>query len=69
MKLPDTRYLFEEVEFHPSNLELIVAGKVCALEPKTYRLLAFLVEHRGRVVTKEEILRGVWRTPQLQTMH
>src|SRR5579862_8845738 len=60
MKLPGVLYRFDEVEFDPSNLRLTVAGEIRALEPKAYRLLAFLVENPGQIVTKEEILRVVW---------
>ena len=48
------------VAFCPSNFELRVEGEVRILEPKSYRLLAFLMEHPGRVVSRGEILREVW---------
>ena len=35
------------------------AGPV-ALRPKTFEVLQFLVEHPGRVVTREEILDAIW---------
>ncbi|MGH9719114.1 MAG: winged helix-turn-helix domain-containing protein [Bryobacteraceae bacterium] len=31
------------------------------LEPKSFRVLLFLIENRGRVVTKEELMKAVWR--------
>ncbi len=58
--LPGQVYRFGGAEFDPSNLQLTVDGAVRPLEPKLYRLLEFLVENQGRVVSKEEILRVVW---------
>ena len=61
MHLPGTIYRFGQVEFDPSNLKLTVAGEKRALEPKSYRLLAYLIEKRGQAVRKEDILRVVWQ--------
>ena len=38
-------------------------GEVIDLTPTEFRLLAFLMEHAGRVVTREQILRAVWDHP------
>lgn len=40
--------------------EVHSAGQVRHLEPQAFDLLAYLVEHRGRVVPKEELLDQVW---------
>jgi Tol biopolymer transport system component/DNA-binding winged helix-turn-helix (wHTH) protein len=42
------------------NRELRRDGKPIALQPKTFDLLAALVERRGRLVTKDELLSVVW---------
>jgi DNA-binding winged helix-turn-helix (wHTH) protein len=60
MESPGVKYRFGEVEFLPLNLQLTVAGQARPLEPKALRLLTFLIENRGRVVPKEEIVRVVW---------
>jgi TolB-like protein/Tfp pilus assembly protein PilF len=39
---------------------VIVAGVPRSLEPKAFRLLQFLIEHRDHVVSKEEILAAIW---------
>src|SRR5207302_1676984 len=39
---------------------VLVDGVAQPLEPKTFRLLQFLIEHRDRVVSKEEIFQAVW---------
>src|SRR5262245_78071 len=36
-------------------------GQEVALEPKAFDVLRFLIEHRDRLVTKDELLDHVWR--------
>jgi len=31
------------------------------LRPKSFEVLRFLAEHAGRVVTKDELMKAVWR--------
>jgi TolB-like protein len=40
--------------------ELRRGGEPVAIEPKAFDLLAFLVRRRDRVVTKDDLLQGVW---------
>ena len=40
--------------------ELTRAGKAMTLSPVEYRLLEYLIERRGAVVTREELLENVW---------
>jgi TolB-like protein len=40
--------------------ELRRGADIVEIEPKAFDLLAFLVLHRDRVVTKDELLQGVW---------
>jgi DNA-binding winged helix-turn-helix (wHTH) protein len=60
MELPQDVYRFGDVELNISNLRLTVSGEVRPLEPKSFRLLQFLIENRHRVVPKDEILSVVW---------
>ena len=60
MELPGAVYRFERFELDPSNVRLTADGAVCQLEPKSFRLLQFLIENRHRVVPKEELLTAVW---------
>jgi two-component system phosphate regulon response regulator PhoB len=39
---------------------LTIRGREVALSPAEFRLLAFLLEHQGRVFSREELLRGAW---------
>src|SRR5262245_42340367 len=54
------RHRFGNVDVDFLNLRVTVDGEPRPLEPKSFRLLQFLIENRGRVVSKEEILRAVW---------
>ena len=58
---PFDLYRFDEFELSPSRRTLLRNGEPVALLPKTFEVLACLVENPGRVLAKEEILRAVWR--------
>ncbi len=59
-ELPQTCYRFGDVVLDLANLRLNVFGEARSLEPKSFRLLQFLIENRHRVVPKDEILTVVW---------
>jgi DNA-binding winged helix-turn-helix (wHTH) protein len=54
------RYRFGEVELDTDTYELRSAGRTVALEPRAFDVLAHLLVHRGRVVSKEELFDAVW---------
>lgn len=51
---------FENVQVDTATRRVTVAGERCELEPKSYRLLTFLIENRERALTKDEIFEQVW---------
>src|SRR5262245_33266071 len=53
-------FLFDDVRVEPANFQVFKAGNALQLEPKTLSLLIFLIENRGRLVEKDEILNTVW---------
>jgi DNA-binding winged helix-turn-helix (wHTH) protein len=53
-------YRFGECELDVAARELRRAGAPVHLEPQALDLLAHLLEHRDRVVSKVELLDGVW---------
>jgi DNA-binding winged helix-turn-helix (wHTH) protein/Tol biopolymer transport system component len=53
-------YRFDEVEIDVQNLRVMVGSEIRAIEPKSFRLLLFLIENSGRVLPKEEIMAAVW---------
>ena len=44
----------------PGTFKAFKAGNAIQLEPKALRLLLFLIENRGRLIEKEEILDAIW---------
>ena len=53
-------YSFDSFVFDPDRFELSRAGDAIALEPQVVSLLAFLIENRARVVSKDELNEKVW---------
>jgi TolB-like protein/DNA-binding winged helix-turn-helix (wHTH) protein len=53
-------FQFDDFEIDTSRIELRFQGRTCAVEPQVFSLLAFLVENRHRMVTREEIVETVW---------
>jgi two-component system, OmpR family, response regulator len=55
-----TRLSARDLELDLVTREVRVAGQVVELQPKEFTLLAFLLRHVGRPVTKTMILEHVW---------
>jgi len=53
-------FLFDDIRVDPATFRAFKADQVIQLEPKTLRLLLFLIENRGRLIEKEEILDAIW---------
>ncbi|HEX2278929.1 MAG TPA: AAA family ATPase [Candidatus Tectomicrobia bacterium] len=53
-------YAFEDYELDLPRYELRYAGKLVKLEPQVFNVLAYLIQHRDRVITKEELLERLW---------
>ena len=51
---------FAGCELDTGAFELRRDGSVVATEPQVFEVLAFLVRHRDRLVSKEELLDEVW---------
>ena len=54
------RYTFARCVLDTATRELTRDGVIVPLEPKGYQVLLFLVEHRDRVVTRDELLSHAW---------
>lgn len=59
-KLGGMVYHFDPFELDTARFELRKDGKICPLEPQVLALLAFLIEHRERLVSKDEIFEKLW---------
>jgi Tol biopolymer transport system component/DNA-binding winged helix-turn-helix (wHTH) protein len=58
---PLSVYRFDGITLDTATMRLLRGQEEFALEPKSFRLLQFLIENRDRVVGKEEIFRVVWQ--------
>ena len=69
--MPQEVFQFEDVTVDLRRVSVWRAGQPVALEPKTFDVLRYLIEHRDRLVTKEELLDTVWKdtfvTPNVLT--
>ena len=57
---PPMRFVFDEFELDDATFRLTSSGDVVAIEPQVFDVLVYLVNHRERVVSKEELLDNVW---------
>jgi TOMM system kinase/cyclase fusion protein len=53
-------YVFADYELDTQRYELRRRGKLCPLEPQGFNVLVYLVQHRDRVVSKEELFAQLW---------
>src|SRR6185503_10148250 len=53
-------FLFADIRVEPHTFRAFKADQVISLEPKTLRLLIFLIENHDRLIEKEEILDAIW---------
>jgi eukaryotic-like serine/threonine-protein kinase len=53
-------YKFGPFRLNPSERLLLRDGQPMALKPKAFDLLVFLVERQGRLVSKHELMEGLW---------
>jgi Tol biopolymer transport system component/DNA-binding winged helix-turn-helix (wHTH) protein len=54
------RYRFGDVEFDRSGFRLTRSGRSVRVEPRVLEVLAHLLDNRGRLVEKRELLHAVW---------
>jgi pentatricopeptide repeat protein len=52
--------VFGDCRLDLERRELRRGGEVVTIEPKAFDLLAYLVQHRDRVVSKDDLLQSVW---------
>ena len=53
-------YQFDQFELDIARFELREDGAVHPLEPQVFALLAYLIEHRERLVPKNELFEKLW---------
>jgi DNA-binding response OmpR family regulator len=53
-------YNCRDVQLDPEKHVVTQAGKIIDLSPKEYKLLLYLLENKGRVISRTQILEQVW---------
>ncbi|MFN8062439.1 MAG: AAA family ATPase [Vicinamibacterales bacterium] len=56
----DYEWVFDRFRLDPAGRQLWQGPTAVPLRPKLFAALQYLVEHAGRLITREELLRGVW---------
>ena len=51
---------FDGFEFDPERFQLRHDGELIAMEPQVFDVLAYLIDHRDRIVSKGELLDNIW---------
>jgi DNA-binding winged helix-turn-helix (wHTH) protein len=57
------RYVFGDYELDTQTYELCRAGKPLKIEPQVFKVLAYLIQHHQRTVTRQELLEHLWPDP------
>lgn len=60
-ELKTSNFRFDDVLVEPQNFKVFKNTHEIQLEPKTFRLLLFLIKNRVRLVEKNELLDAVWK--------
>lgn len=54
-------YRFNNIDINLKQYEIRVDNIVLAVEPKVFDLIVYLIEHRNRVISRDELFEQVWR--------
>lgn len=57
----ENRMLYRGLELNGDTHECYVNGDSVTLTPTEFEILRYLLEHKGKVVTSEELFHGVWK--------
>jgi Tol biopolymer transport system component/DNA-binding winged helix-turn-helix (wHTH) protein len=60
MEATKSGFQFGDVVVRPTDFVVSRDGKPISLEPKSFKVLVYLIENRNRVVTKDELMQAVW---------
>jgi DNA-binding winged helix-turn-helix (wHTH) protein/alpha-beta hydrolase superfamily lysophospholipase len=54
-------YAFDDYLINASSFEIRNRGQLLNVEPQVFELLLFLIEHRNRILSKDDIIEHVWK--------
>ncbi|WP_059103824.1 response regulator transcription factor [Shouchella shacheensis] len=52
--------LIADLEIYPEKYEVYIKKELLTLTPKEFELLVYLADHKGRVLTRDQLLNAVW---------
>ena len=65
---PDTKIKIADLELDPATLEIKRGDRSISLTPTEFKLLEYLMNNKGRVLSREMILNRIWLTsPDIET--
>lgn len=56
----DLIFSIGSLQVHAEQREVYLDGKMIELTPKEFELLLFLCKHKGKVLSRQQLLHGVW---------
>lgn len=59
-RTPDSHLSVPGIEVDPASHTVIIDGVQCEMPPRVYSLLIYMMQNRGRILTREQILDHVW---------
>jgi DNA-binding winged helix-turn-helix (wHTH) protein len=62
------RFVFGNCMLDTERYELRRAGQLVALEPRAFRVLAYLLQHAGRAVAKHDLVQACWPNPSSESI-
>ncbi len=57
---PENQLVFDNLRINLSRFEVLLDQDIIPLKPKEYELLLYLAQHRGQVVSRDQMLEQVW---------
>lgn len=52
--------IIKDLSIYPELFEAVCSGKILELTPKEFELLVYLAKHKGKVLTRDQLLSAVW---------
>ena len=60
-KRNSSSYQFGDIAVDCANLRVYKAGAPRKMTPRAFEVLVFLIEHRGRIIEKQELFEQIWK--------
>jgi DNA-binding response OmpR family regulator len=61
-KLQSTVIVIDNLELNQDTMQVSRASQPIKLKPKAFRILAYLMQHADRVISRQELIDHIWST-------